>query len=123
MFGEKPIKGYNFTKVQNNKIVLPKFTFSEKDDELLVLKIYEDYIVIEKNLYLSIIQTYENRINETPLRDEKIKLMKRVKSFYYAIKQNTKCDEKHRITVPHGLNGQNMLLEGKNKYLLMIKEV
>jgi len=103
MFGEKEIIGQTIVKIDSKKrIVLPKFTNAELNDELLVLdmtKYNADYISIhtENSLNKCI-----DRLNEKYKHanvDEKNKLRHIKRIIYTSVRDGIICDSNRRISL------------------------
>ena len=99
MFGEESMYGQSVVHLDNkNRIFLPKFTYVEKDDSLLIidkedyLSIYKEDLFEEKIKYLEDLYINSDSNRKREIDVELLKL-------YSSILKKVKADNQHRISL------------------------
>ncbi len=109
MFGEKSIYGQSIVHIDDkNRIILPKYTYAEPGDKLLV---------INEGEYLAIHS--EQEIEEKLKQKEKELDKKELFMLYSSILKKVECDKQGRITLGDITDSNELECIGAREYLIL----
>lgn len=126
MFGEKIILGNAKCKVDTKgRILLPKFTYSEKDDEI-VLSSDDNGIILLNNIVCLKRRINELEKNMSSESDERLikSLNDKLERLYFSCISVSKVDSQRRLIIPvstrmeYDIN-DSVILQGCKDYLKM----
>ena len=126
MFGEKDIIGMEYVKLtNNNKLKLPDFTYAYSKDKLILTRLGENLAIFNYDSYLSIIYELEDKYFDEKDLNEKKRLEKLIKKFYYSIIRDIICDKYCMITIPKNISfkdkiySNEILCVGERNHLIL----
>lgn len=120
MFGENKIIGEKIVKVNSsNNITLPKFTGVETGDDLVIVKLFEEYIIYRSEYFQKLINILKERLKSAPTLEEKLKIKQDIRAAYYSILREVICNNKRSISLPPELRCNEIKCIGKNKGLVL----
>ena len=122
MFGEESIYGQSIIHLDDKKrIILPKYTYAEAGDKLLVINDGE-YLSIHSE------QEFEEKLRQKELELEKSNLkLKNAKKrelliLYSSILKRVTCDKQGRITLGNITDSSELKCIGAREYLILKPE-
>ena len=126
MFGEKIILGNAKCKVDTKgRILLPKFTYSEKDDEI-VLSSDDNGIILLNNIVCLKRRINELEKNISNESDERLimSLNNKLESIYFSCISVSKVDRQRRLIIPMSIRTEHdisdsVILQGCGDHLKM----
>ena len=119
MFGEKGIYGQSIIRVDDaNRMILPKYTFAEPGDNLLILNEEEFLSIHSENEIEEKIKRLELELEEASSRNRKAK-KKELYILYSSILKKVTCDKQGRITLGDTTNSKEIKCIGAKDYLIL----
>ena len=122
MFGEQSIYGQSNVRIDDkNRIILPKYTYAEAGDKLLVINDGE-YLSIHSE------QEFEEKLRQKELELEKSSLkQKNAKKrelliLYSSVLKRVTCDKQGRITLGNITDSNELKCIGAREYLILKPE-
>lgn len=106
MFGEKEIIGESTIKVNRGRIIVPKFTYGEIDDDLLIMfgLMKNKLIIGQAENMMKLLEEVEKEMIELGVKQgqERFMFIRRARRFLYGQRCITeeKIDKQKRILIP-----------------------
>lgn len=126
MFGENIVLGNTECKVDTKgRIFLPKFSYSEKDDEI-VFSVNDDNTILLNNLVCLKRRINELEKNISNESDERLimSLNNKLESIYFSCISVSKVDKQRRLVIPTSIRTEHdisdsVILQGCGDHLKM----
>ena len=126
MFGENIVLGNTECKVDTKgRIFLPKFSYSEKDDEI-VFSVNDDNTILLNNLVCLKRRINELEKNISNENDERLimSLNNKLESIYFSCISVSKVDKQRRLIIPMSIRmehdiSDSVILQGCGDHLKM----
>lgn len=126
MFGENIVLGNTECKVDTKgRIFLPKFSYSEKDDEI-VFSVNDDHTILLNNLVCLKRRINELEKNISNESDERLimSLNNKLESIYFSCISVSKVDRQRRLIIPMSIRTEHdisdsVILQGCGDHLKM----
>lgn len=126
MFGENIVLGNTECKVDTKgRIFLPKFSYSEKDDEI-VFSVNDDNTILLNNLVCLKRRINELEKNISNENDERLimSLNNKLESIYFSCISVSKVDKQRRLIIPMSIRTEHdisdsVILQGCGDHLKM----
>ena len=122
MFGEQSIYGQSTVRLDDKKrIILPRFTFAEAGDNLLVVNEGEYFSIYKEKILEEQIERKELEFEMANSRQKKV-MKKELLILYSSILKKVVCDKERRITLGDIIDGDEIQCIGaKNHVILKVK--
>lgn len=119
MFGEHSIYGQSTVHVDSaNRIILPKFTYAEEGDSLLITDEGEYLTVHSEKEFEEKLKQKELDLEEASYRIKKAK-KRELLILYSSILKRVTCDKQGRITLGNAIDTDEIKCIGAREYLIL----
>ena len=119
MFGDQSIYGQSTIHLDDKKrIILPKYTFAEEGDSLLVLNEGEYLTIHSEKEFEEKLKQKELELEEASSKTKKSK-KRELLILYSSILKKVTCDKQGRITLGNIIDSNEIKCIGAREYLIL----